>query len=133
MTLSSKDRYAIIAMFELATRDGTTAMPLVELSRILNVSVSYLEQLFSALRRAGLVASRRGPTGGYLLGREPDEISISDIVAAIRGWEDGPEDARQPNPADRVNGITLWSRLSGQLYAFLNGITLADLLNYGRA
>ncbi len=129
MTFSSKDRYAIIAMLELAVQGGARPIPLVELSQKYNISVSYLEQLFAQLRRAGLVQSRRGPSGGYLLGRTPEEISIYDVVRAIRAG-DPVRDTRFADAADSA-GLQLWEVLAGRIQGLLEETRLADLLHAG--
>jgi Rrf2 family iron-sulfur cluster assembly transcriptional regulator len=124
MILSSKDRYAIIAMFELTAERGARPIPLAELSQKYDISVSYLEQLFAQLRRAGLVQSRRGPTGGYLLGRDADNISIYDIVTAIRMDDEG----NAPITSDGA-GAVMWNSLSTRVRKLLTDISLADMLS----
>ncbi|MDH5614727.1 MAG: Rrf2 family transcriptional regulator, partial [Gammaproteobacteria bacterium] len=82
MRLASRSQYAITAMLELALSEDTDPIPLLELSHKLNISLSYMEQLFARLRQHGLVKARRGPGGGYKLSRPLREIMVSDIVCA---------------------------------------------------
>lgn len=126
MILSSKDRYGIIAMFDLAAQRGERPVPLVELSQKHNISVSYLEQLFAQLRRAGLVKSRRGPTGGYFLGRDASDITINDVVKAIRYGEESFSEFPRGDAASE--GLKLWENFSHRMHHMLDEISLADVL-----
>ena len=83
MRVGSKGRYAVTAVIFLAQQETRAPMPLTDIAQLHEISLSYLEQIFSKLRRAGLVKSVRGPGGGYMLSRSPDEILISDIVAPL--------------------------------------------------
>lgn len=129
MTLTSKDRYAIIALLELAAKGGSRPVPLVELSQKYNISVSYLEQLFAQLRRAGLVQSRRGPSGGYLLGRPAQVIRIYDVLRAIRSGD--PVSDRRFADSGESPGLVLWEILARRIQDLLERTTLADLLRAG--
>jgi Rrf2 family iron-sulfur cluster assembly transcriptional regulator len=146
MQLSTKGRYAVMAMVDLATRE-TTDRPndlscLADIADRQQLSQSYLEQLFGKLRRAGLVRAARGPGGGYRLARLSSEIAIADIVAAV----DEPIKATRceiggggcmiapgPHPGMAVCGEKcqthdLWAELGHQIALFLRGITLADVV-----
>ncbi|MGG5888250.1 Rrf2 family transcriptional regulator [Falsiroseomonas sp. HC035] len=141
MRLSTRGRYAVMAMVELAARQqgesvecGTVARPQVSLAEIAQaqrLSLAYLEQLFGPLRRAGLVASVRGPGGGYMLARPARDISIAVIVEAVdesiqatRCEEGGPGCLA----GDRCLTHDLWAELGSQIKLFLEGVTLADVV-----
>lgn len=127
MKLSTKGRYAVIAMIELALHDDQGLLPLGELTLSQDISISYLEQLFAKLRSAGLVTGVRGPRGGYRLARSSDQISVGQIIRAV----DDKNDALDPNGPDTLNTrdlpIALWSELSRQIGHFLDGISLAEV------
>lgn len=131
MKLSTQDRHAILSMLALALIDNGDALRLQDMAEQRSVSVSYLEQIFSKLRHAGLVEGMRGPCGGYRLGKMPAHISLADIVRAIDGKE--PRNLRGHSPADGTTEISLaqqgWEDLSAQLYVFLDGLTLAGLVS----
>lgn len=123
MKLSTKGRYAITAMIEIALRDKQGPVTLADISQEQNISVSYLEQLFARLRKAGLVVGLRGPGGGYCLRRPASEISVGDILRCV---DDSGEEAA---PAEgRPLSLQLWDNLSQEIYQHLNSITLADVV-----
>jgi len=133
MKLSTKGRYAVMALSDLAARRSDKPVPLAEIAAAQNISQDYLEQLFARLRRAGLVRSVRGPGGGYVLARDPEEIFIMEIVQAA----DEPLKVTRCVEGDGINGcqngaacITheLWSTLSRQICNFLSSITLGDVV-----
>ncbi|MBR9825496.1 MAG: Rrf2 family transcriptional regulator [Alphaproteobacteria bacterium] len=131
MKLSTKGRYAVMAMADLADACEEGPVTLSDIASRQSISLSYLEQLFAKLRRAEIVASVRGPGGGYKLGREADEIRVSDIILAV----DEPLRATRCSEAkgclaDGRRCIThdLWDELSRHIYLFLNSITLSDVL-----
>jgi Rrf2 family iron-sulfur cluster assembly transcriptional regulator len=138
MQLSTRARYAVMAMVELAGH-GTGAEPvtLTEIAARQQLSQSYLEQLFGALRRAGLVASARGPGGGYRLARPACLVAIADVVAAV----DESIQATRCSPQitgclrDAAGGERrcrthdLWDELGRQIHLFLAGISLQDVLD----
>ncbi len=119
MKLTTKARYAVTAMAVLALRGEDTPTALADIGERHGISLSYLEQLFASLRRAGLVAGMRGPGGGYRLARAPAAISVAEVVAAVDVPETGPE-------GDGEHCLThgLWRELSEHIYDFLDGITL---------
>ncbi|GAA3910617.1 Fe-S cluster assembly transcriptional regulator IscR [Halomonas cibimaris] len=129
MRLTTKGRYAVTAMLDLAINADATPVNLGDIARRQSISLSYLEQLFARLRRAGLVKSVRGPGGGYLLARAPAAISVSTIVDAV----DETVDARRcQGLSDCQQGQTclthhLWCELSGQIRHFLDAVTLEQL------
>ena len=128
MKLSSKGQYAIQAMLKLAIF-SRTPVTLNEISSSQSISISYLEQLFSMLRRSGLVEGVRGPGGGYVLSKSPNLISIADIVNAVEDSTSNKKFADHSNSKKRESCITnqLWNDLSKQLTAYLDSISLADL------
>lgn len=130
MKLSTKGRYAVIAMIELALHNRKGLLPLAELSLSQDISISYLEQLFARLRGDELVAGVRGPRGGYRLARPPHEISIADIVKAVDDKASPAKQAGLGNGGEtkQRDAYTSWITLSGKIHDFLDGITLADAI-----
>jgi Rrf2 family iron-sulfur cluster assembly transcriptional regulator len=130
MKLTTKGRYAVTAMLDLALHHNQGPINLADISSRQEISLSYLEQLFSRLRKRGLVSSARGPGGGYLLGRNPTEISVSDVIAAVDESVDATRCGGQKNCQhdDRCLTHDLWEELSRQITDFLQGITLDDLV-----
>lgn len=128
MRLSTKGRYAVTAMMDLAIHDKIGPVTLAEISQCQGISLSYLEQLFAKLRKDSLVEGVRGPGGGYRLARPSDQISIAQIILAVDEKMDitrcrGQEDCQD---GERCLTHELWNELSQQLHDFLDGITLAD-------
>jgi len=133
MRLSTKGRYAVTAMLDLALHGTDGPVTLADISENQGISLSYLEQLFASLRGKGLVRGVRGPGGGYYLGRAADEISIADVICAVDEWVEFTRCNPRPSSADTQRGMThsLWDDLSQQIYTFLTDITLADLVRRG--
>jgi Rrf2 family iron-sulfur cluster assembly transcriptional regulator len=131
MRLSTKGRYAVTAMLDLALHDNRQPVTLAEISECQGISLSYLEQLFAKLRRSGLVDGVRGPGGGYRLARARDAISIADIISAVDEKVDSTICGGKENCQDGDRCLTheLWCGLSRQIYDFLDGISLAEFLN----
>lgn len=132
MKLSTKGRYAVMAMVELAMHAGGSPVSLAEIAERQEISLSYLEQLFAKLRRRGLVRSVRGPGGGYLLAHPRDETRIADIILAV----DEPMHAVRCTPGaaigcrgDRSRCLThdLWEELSNQIHLYLSSVSLGDV------
>lgn len=126
MKLSTKGRYAVTAMMDLAIHDKSGPVTLADISVCQGISLSYLEQLFAKLRKSGLVEGVRGPGGGYRLARPADQITVAAIVSAVDEAVDvtrcrGHEDCQD---GERCLTHQLWDELSDRLYAFLDGITL---------
>ncbi|MDD3608409.1 MAG: Fe-S cluster assembly transcription factor [Halothiobacillaceae bacterium] len=132
MKLTTKGRYAVTAILDLALHDGQGPITLSDISSRQGLSLSYLEQLFALLRRRGLVSSVRGPGGGYTLGRPASEIHIAEVIAAVDESVDATRCDRKGNCQGDVKCLThdLWTSLSDQIYGFLSGISLADLMRY---
>ena len=134
MRLNTKGRYAVMAMADLAKHGKDKSIPMSEISDRQRISLSYLEQLFVKLRRAGLAKSMRGPGGGYALAKSSQDILISEIMIAVGEpfkitrcqGEDNSEGC-----LDGGNCITheLWSSLGGHIESFLEQVTLQDVLD----
>ena len=133
MRLSTRGRFAINAMIDLALRQPDCPVALSELAGRHGISLSYLEQVFAKLRQHGLVESTRGPGGGYTLGFRGDAISVADIVTAIEGSTPGPQedDASAGSPTDMTQA--LWEQLHTALMAHMQTISLRSLALEQRA
>ena len=133
MKISTKGRYAITAMMELALRHRQGPVTLAEISAEQAISVSYLEQLFAQLRKHGLVTGLRGPGGGYRLKRPASEISIADILRAVD--ESIASAAREEDEVYVARGEALrnWDRLSRRIYNYLDNISLAEAVDQTQA
>ena len=121
------------ALADLALMDSPGAVSLPQIAERQNISLAYLERLFVMLRRAGLVVSAKGPGGGYRLARSTDEIRVSEVLAAVD--EDMEVTSPQANAAGGISGTQaqsltnrLWEGLSAQVYVFLHGISLSDII-----
>ena len=130
MRLTTKGRYAVTAMLDLALNGSAGPVTVADVSTRQGIPGAYLEQLFARLRRGGLIESVRGPGGGYVLSRKADAVSISDVLVAVG---EGVDATRCHGAADCQNGSQclthdLWSELSDQIDGFLRGITLAGLV-----
>lgn len=129
MRLTTRGRYAVTAMLDLALHSEARPISLADISRRQGISLSYLEQLFAKLRQNSLVSSVRGPGGGYRLSRGADEIDVAKIIDAVNESVDATSCAGGGNCQDGEICLThhLWQDLSDQIYGFLSGISLADL------
>jgi Rrf2 family iron-sulfur cluster assembly transcriptional regulator len=130
MKLTTKGRYAVTAMLDLALRYDKGAVTLADIAKRQGISLSYLEQLFAKLRRSGLVDSVRGPGGGYTLAMEPNKISVAEIIVAINENIDATRCGGEKNCHGDETCLThqLWEDLSTRIHDFLKGITLGDLV-----
>lgn len=135
MHLSTKGRYAVMAMADLARRqdEAVRAVALADIAARQEISLSYLEQLFARLRRQGLVKSARGPGGGYRLARPPEDTNIADIVTAV----DEPLRATRCNvkigkgcmaKGERCMTHDLWEEMGRQMQGYLASVSLADVI-----
>lgn len=133
MKLSTKGRYAVMAMVDLARNGAQSPVSLADISTRQEISLSYLEQLFARLRRGGLVKSVRGPGGGYRLARGADETRISDIILSV----DEPikvtrckTDSSLGCHSDKSRCLThdLWAELGNQIHLYLSSVTLLDVV-----
>ncbi|MFM6990414.1 MAG: Rrf2 family transcriptional regulator [Rhodoferax sp.] len=134
MRLSTRGRFAINAMIDLALRERHSPVPLSELALRHGISLSYLEQVFAKLRQHGLVESTRGPGGGYTLGFRGDAISVADIVCAIEDSGPAAPETDVPGaggPADMTQG--LWDQLHSALMVHMQTISLRSLAQEQRA
>lgn len=130
MKLTTKGRYAVTAMLDIALHQAQRAVSLCDISQRQKISHSYLEQLSSQLRRDGLLISVRGPAGGYYLGRSPADISIADIIMAINEAMDSTRCQGAKNCEQGLPCLThqLWTDLNVTISQFLTNISLADLM-----
>lgn len=131
MRLTSKGRYAVTAMLDVALHTKLGPVPLADISERQGISLSYLEQLFARLRKHGLVSSVRGPGGGYQLGLPAADISVSAVIAAV---DESVDATRCQGKSDCHGGVrclthTLWSNLSHRIEDFLTNISLEELVN----
>lgn len=133
MRLTTKGRYAVTAMLDLALHSESAPITLSDISQRQGISLSYLEQLFSRLRKQGLVNSTRGPGGGYRLGRAADSINVADVITAVDESVDATRCGGMQNCQGDQRCLTheLWCELSDQIYQFLQGISLEDLVQRG--
>ncbi|MCE9678698.1 Fe-S cluster assembly transcriptional regulator IscR [Shewanella sp. AS1] len=131
MKLTSKGRYAVTAMLDVAMHSTSGPVPLADISERQGISLSYLEQLFAKLRKHGLVSSVRGPGGGYCLGYDAKDISVGMVVRAVDETVDATRCQGSGNCQSGTRCLThsLWGDLSKQISDFLNGISLAGLMN----
>lgn len=134
MKLTTKGRYAVTAMLDLALHADVGPVSLAEISLRQEISLSYLEQLFSRLRRHGLVVSTRGPGGGYRVARELSSVAVSEIVEAVSESVDATQCGGKQNCTSHGRCLThdLWEGLSAQIEEFLSGISLQDLIDRQR-
>lgn len=138
MRLTTKGRFAVTAMLDLAlseTNDGNLKpVTLAGISERQAISLSYLEQLFSRLRKQGLVTSVRGPGGGYRVAKPHSEISVSNIITAVDELIDATQCGGQENCHDEGRCMTheLWASLNNKILDYLSGVTLADMVENQR-
>jgi len=130
MRLTTKGRYAVTAMLDLAIRAQEKPVNLADISERQGISLSYLEQLFAKLRREDLVASVRGPGGGYQLSRDSNHIFVAQIIDAVNESVDATSCQGKGDCHDGEQCLThvLWDDLSGQIHQFLQGISLGSLV-----
>ncbi|MBU3541814.1 MAG: Fe-S cluster assembly transcriptional regulator IscR [Burkholderiaceae bacterium] len=132
MRLTTKGRFAVTAMIDLALREAHGPVTLAGISQRQHISLSYLEQLFGKLRRFDIVESTRGPGGGYTLARKADQITVADIIIAV----DEPLDATQCGGKGNCHGEDggrcmthdLWASLNQKMVEYLSSVTVADLV-----
>ena len=131
MRLTTKGRYAVTAMLDLSINASKGPVTLSDISKRQNISLSYLEQLFSKLRKQELVSSVRGPGGGYLLGRKDADIDVAEIIDAVNESLDTTKCQGKGDCQGGEMCLThhLWEDLSSQIHKFLSDISLADLIS----
>lgn len=130
MRLTTKGRYAVTAMLDLAYHSRHNLVALTDIAKRQNISLSYLEQLFARLRKAGMVNGVRGPGGGYQLSRDADEINVADIICAVDEVVDSTRCSGKMDCQNAQPCLTheLWMGLSNQIRDYLASISLGDLL-----
>jgi len=130
MRLTTKGRFAVTAMIDLALRGGEGPVTLAGISERQKISLSYLEQLFGKLRRHQLVDSVRGPGGGYCLARPYDQITVADIIRAVDEPLDATQCGGKENCHDEHRCMThdLWATLNFKMYEYLSSVSLHDLV-----
>ena len=134
MRLTTKGRYAVTAMLDLALHDECDPVTLADIAERQGISLSYLEQLFSQLRKRGLVVSTRGPGGGYRLGRRGSNIAVADVITAVDESVDATRCGGKENCQGEERCLThdLWQDLSQQIHEFLSEIDLSELVERRR-
>jgi len=125
MRLSTKGRFAVTAMIDVALREKLGPVPLSDISSRQQISLSYLEQMFSRLRQQGLVTSTRGPGGGYTLGLRSDAITVADIIRAV---EDAPVKVKTAESAPTDMAQDLWDSMNAKVAEFMQSVTLRSLV-----
>lgn len=135
MRLTTKGRYAVTAVLDLAIHQGDGPIALADIAQRQGISLSYLEQLFAKLRKRGLVHSVRGPGGGYNLARDPAAIHIAEVITAVDENVDTTRCGGQHNCNGDGPCLThdLWMDLSDRIYGYLTNISLRDLVERGSA
>ena len=126
MRMSTKGRFAVNAMIDLALRESGGPVALASISARQQISLSYLEQMFSRLRRNGIVASTRGPGGGYTLGRQATDITVADIVSSV---DEPQEEGAEGAPSDDGMSREPWQRLNSVMLAHMATISLKSLVD----
>jgi Rrf2 family transcriptional regulator, iron-sulfur cluster assembly transcription factor len=134
MKLTTKGRFAVTAMLDLALHGGSGPVTLAGISERQKISLSYLEQLFGKLRRREIVESVRGPGGGYHLARDASRVSVADIIRAVEEPLDSTQCGGRENCRGEARCMThdLWEELNATVYGFLEGVSLAQLVDRQR-
>jgi len=135
MRLTTKGRFAVTAMIDLAMQRGSDPVTLAEISQRQKISLSYLEQLFGKMRRRALVDSVRGPGGGYLLAKDMAQVSVADIIVAVDEPIDSTQCGGEENCHDGQKCIThdLWTNLDQHIVDYLGAVTLKQLVDEQKA
>ncbi len=130
LKLTSKGRYAVTAVLDLAFHSGTGPVSLSEISKRQNISLSYLEQLFTRLRKQKIVSSTRGPGGGYSLQRPAAEIAVAEVISAVDEIvATGCASEGDCDDGEQCLAHELWVELSQQIHGFLEGISIQNLMD----
>lgn len=135
MKLTTKGRFAVTAILDLAMQHSSDPVTLAEISQRQNISLSYLEQLFGKMRRRALVNSVRGPGGGYRLAKDMGRVSVADIIAAVDEPIDSTRCGGKENCHDDKKCIThdLWAKLNQHIFDYLDAVTLKQLVDDQKA
>ncbi len=133
MRLSTKTRYGVRAVFDIAFNSQGVATQAKEIARREDIPLRYLEQIFQDLKRAGIVESKRGPRGGYFLRRGPEEITLADVVVALQGsiHEMFTTEGQESTQGSQKVTTDLWRELADHVNDWFTGITIADLVSRG--
>lgn len=139
MRLTTKTRYGVRAVFDMAFHGDGGPMMAKDIARRESIPLRFLEQIFQDLKRAGLVDSRRGPRGGYFLKRKPDEVRLGDVVRALQGpleelfalEDEGGRRKAAGTPTAREVTATFWGELATQVTGWFDAIKVADLVRRG--
>ena len=134
MKLNTQGKYALIALVDMSRSHEQKRVSLSEISERQNISLPYLEQLFVKLRKAGIVKSFRGSTGGYTISRSPETLRISDILKAVDqdldlGSEKKVSLEKQAKTKEEALSAKMWEQLSANIYVFLHQMRLSDIAN----
>ena len=134
MRLSTKSRYGVRALFDIAYHSVGLPSQIKDISRRQQISPRYLEQIFQKLKKAGILGSKRGPSGGYFLLKEPSQITMGDIIRATEGPFElvfcvGDSSRRKCPRKDDCVATVMWAKISGQIEKFFDTITIANLCN----
>lgn len=139
MKLSTKSRYGVRAMFDMAYHAGTLPVQIKDISRRQKISPRYLEQIFQDLKKAGLLKSRRGPQGGYYLSRKPEEITAKEIILAAEGEmnlvqciKEGEDCQACCEFENQCVTQQIWREASRRLHEYFDSVTLKDLCEHGK-
>lgn len=130
--ISTKGRYGLRAMVDLAQKSVTDHVPLKSIAESQNISEGYLEHVFSTLKKAGLVKSIKGPQGGYILADEPSNITVGDVLRVLEGdlsVVDDNADSDANNPVERCIKFNVWEKIDQCINSIIDEITLEDLVN----
>ncbi len=135
MRLTTKGRFAVTAMMDLAMHNGSGPVTLAEISGRQKISLSYLEQLFGKLRRHRLVDSVRGPGGGYCLAKETENVTVAEIILAVDEPIDATQCGGKENCRDEQKCLThdLWATLNQRIFGYLESVTLRQLVESQKA
>lgn len=135
MRLTTKGRFAVTAMIDLALQHGSEPVTLAEISGRQKISLSYLEQLFGKLRRHQLVESVRGPGGGYVLAKDTGQVSVAAIIQAVDEPIDATQCGGKENCHEEQKCLThdLWAALNDRIFDYLEGVTLRQLVDSQKA
>ena len=130
MRLTTKGRFAVTAMMDIALQEGVLPVALIDISERQNISLSYLEQLFGKLRRRALVTSVRGPGGGYRISQPTETITVGEIIRAVDETVDATQCGGLKNCKDDKECITheLWTGLNEHIFDYMDTVKLADLV-----
>lgn len=136
MKISTKGRYGLRALVDLAANGDNTTVSLVSVAQRQKISLNYLEQVFATLRKAGIVKSVKGAQGGYILSKKPEEICLGEILTALEGRfsiVDEPESEKADDNLRKTLNEMVWDRINDSVNEFLEKRTLAELVeNYKR-